>query len=43
MLEANGNEVHRYILHNDAIEQMGPLAVAARTLWSRQSYRRLPN
>ncbi|MGD0901127.1 MAG: glycosyltransferase [Thermoguttaceae bacterium] len=41
MLESRGHEVLRYTLHNDAIGQMGRLAVAARTLWNRQSYRRL--
>src|SRR5271166_4544400 len=41
MLEANGHEVVRFTVHNDAIKEMGGLRAAARTFWSRQIYREL--
>ena len=41
LLEANGHEVTRFSVHNDAIREMGGLRVAALTLWSRPAYRDL--
>jgi len=41
LLESRGHTVIRYTVHNDAIERMGRLEVAARTLWNRQTYREL--
>ena len=39
LLESHGVTVIRYTLHNDAINQMGRLEVAGRTLWNPASYR----
>jgi glycosyltransferase involved in cell wall biosynthesis len=39
LLEANGHQVFRYTVHNQAIGKAAALATAARTLWSRDSYR----
>ncbi len=39
MLEAFGNEVIQYRVHNDSIKAMSGLSVAARTIWNRSSYR----
>jgi glycosyltransferase involved in cell wall biosynthesis len=41
LLEANGHRVVRYTAHNDAIDAMGRIEVAARTLWNQHSYREL--
>ena len=41
VLEENGHEVVRYTVHNDAIRDMGRLAVAGKTLWNRTTYREL--
>lgn len=38
VLEAHGHRVLRYTLHNDAVEGIGRAALAARTVWSRESY-----
>src|SRR5712691_9219065 len=38
MLEANGHEVIPYYVHNDSIEGMNRLELAARTVWSRPAY-----
>jgi glycosyltransferase involved in cell wall biosynthesis len=38
LLEERGHRVLRYELHNDAVEGMGRLALAARTVWSREAY-----
>lgn len=38
VLEAMGHRVLRYTLHNDAVEGTGRAALAARTVWSRESY-----
>jgi glycosyltransferase involved in cell wall biosynthesis len=38
LLESRGHDVVRLTRHNDAIEQMSGLGVAARTLWNRQVY-----
>lgn len=39
LLEAHGHGVVRYTVHNDAVDAMSRLQVAARTIWSRESYR----
>jgi glycosyltransferase involved in cell wall biosynthesis len=41
LLEARGNQVLRFTLHNDAIHQMNRLRLAARTMWHGDVYRRL--
>jgi hypothetical protein len=41
LLEGRGHRVVRFTMHNEAIEQMGRLAVARRTLWNGQVYRQL--
>jgi glycosyltransferase involved in cell wall biosynthesis len=41
LLEANGHQVVRYTAHNDAIDAMDRIEVAARTLWNQHSYREL--
>jgi glycosyltransferase involved in cell wall biosynthesis len=41
LLRAHGHEVILYCLHNDAINSMGRLRVASRTIWSRPAYREL--
>jgi glycosyltransferase involved in cell wall biosynthesis len=41
LLESRGHEVRRYTLHNDAIEDMSRLAIAAKTFWNRSSHRAL--
>jgi glycosyltransferase involved in cell wall biosynthesis len=41
MLEAHGQEVLQFTLHNDSIDGANRLATAARTLWNRQVYRQL--
>ena len=38
MLEAAGHRVLRYTLHNDAVGGLGRAALAARSVWSRESY-----
>lgn len=40
-LEEFGHEVVRYTRHNDAIDGMGRVEVAANTLWSKQTYAEL--
>jgi glycosyltransferase involved in cell wall biosynthesis len=39
LLRAHGHEVVPYHLHNDAIDTMGRLDAASRTVWSRPGYR----
>jgi glycosyltransferase involved in cell wall biosynthesis len=41
LLESRGHEVRRYTQHNDAIENMSRLAIAAKTFWNRSSHREL--
>lgn len=41
LLRARGHEIVEYFVHNDAIEQMGRVEVATRTIWNRQSRRTL--
>jgi len=41
LLEAHGHQVVRFTAHNKSIRTQAPLAVALRTLWSLQTYRRL--
>jgi len=41
LLESRGHTVTRYTVHDDVIDQMRRLEVAARTLWNRQTYREL--
>src|SRR4051794_33930188 len=41
MLEARGHEVIQYCVRNDAIDGMGRLGLASRTIWSRESYRQV--
>ncbi|NJN86065.1 MAG: glycosyltransferase family 4 protein [Leptolyngbyaceae cyanobacterium SL_7_1] len=41
LLEAKGHSVHRYTVHNDAIQQKNPLAVATTTVWNREIYQEL--
>jgi glycosyltransferase involved in cell wall biosynthesis len=41
LLEANGHEVVRFTRHNDAINHMGRLEAAQRTIWNHDSYRQL--
>jgi glycosyltransferase involved in cell wall biosynthesis len=38
LLMRRGHEVHRYVLHNDAIVEMGKLAVARCVLWNSAAY-----
>jgi len=38
MLRANGHRVTQYCLSNDAIDGMGRLALASRTIWSRPAF-----
>jgi glycosyltransferase involved in cell wall biosynthesis len=39
LLEANGHEVVRYHLHNDALQHMNPAEAALRTIWNPRSRR----
>jgi glycosyltransferase involved in cell wall biosynthesis len=41
MLKENGHQVTQYHLHNDAIDAMSKLQVAARTIWSGQAFQEL--
>lgn len=41
MLEDFGHEVKRYTRHNDDIDNLSRLSVAAKTFWNRRSYREL--
>jgi glycosyltransferase involved in cell wall biosynthesis len=41
MLEAHGHEVIRYSVHNDSIDGMSTLDVAARAVWSRPAYHQI--
>jgi glycosyltransferase involved in cell wall biosynthesis len=41
MLEAFGNQVIQYHVHNDSIKTMSSVGVAMRTVWNRRSYRDL--
>lgn len=41
LLEAHGHEVVSYVLHNDAVDDMSRLRLAAGTIWSRKSAREL--
>ena len=38
LLQAHGHEVIPYNVHNDAIDTLGRLEVASRTIWSRAAY-----
>jgi glycosyltransferase involved in cell wall biosynthesis len=39
MLEAYGHQIIPYRIHNDSIENMSRLGIAARTIWNRSSFR----
>jgi glycosyltransferase involved in cell wall biosynthesis len=41
LLESRGHEVVRYTLHNDAINEMGQLGIALRTVWHHRVFREL--
>lgn len=41
MLKARGHNVVQYFLHNDAIDTMGRLQTASRTIWSRPAFQEL--
>lgn len=41
MLRAHGHEVTQYCLHNECVDAMGRLRLAARTIWSRTAVREL--
>lgn len=41
LLESRGHEVVRYTVHNDDLADRGRLRMAAETIWSARSYRRL--
>jgi glycosyltransferase involved in cell wall biosynthesis len=41
LLESRGHDVVRFTMHNDDINEMNPLSVAAKTLWNRGSHREL--
>ncbi len=41
LLESKGHEVLRFTIHNDSINEMGAVALAARTVWNRDSARKL--
>lgn len=41
LLESRGHAVIRHTVHNDVINQMRRLDLAARTLWNRETYREL--
>ncbi len=43
MLEAFGDEVIQYRVHNDSIKAMSGVEVAARTIWNQRSYRDIRN
>jgi len=43
MLEAFGDQVIQYRVHNDSIKAMSGLGVAARTIWNQSSYRDVRN
>ena len=38
LLNSRGHEVVRYSVHNDAIDEMNRVAVAAKAIWNRDSY-----
>jgi glycosyltransferase involved in cell wall biosynthesis len=39
LLQSRGHEVQTYTVHNDAVAQLGKLALARKTLWNKDSYR----
>jgi glycosyltransferase involved in cell wall biosynthesis len=41
LLEAHGHEVQRYTQHNDAVEKISRLSLAAKTIWNRTTHREL--
>jgi len=41
LLESKGHEVVQFTLHNDAVESMNPLALAASSIWNREAARQL--
>jgi glycosyltransferase involved in cell wall biosynthesis len=41
LLRDHGHEVVEYVEHNRSIESLGRLSLALRTVWSRETYRRL--
>ena len=41
MLEAHGHEVVRYTEHNDDVREFNQLSLAARTIWSRETTKKL--
>ncbi len=41
LLESHGHEVVRYTIHNDAIHEMRRVAIAAKTLWNRDTSREI--
>ncbi|KAF2989104.1 glycosyltransferase [Methylocystis sp. MJC1] len=38
MLRSHGHNVTEYFVHNDALSGMAPLTLAAKTIWSRQTF-----
>src|SRR5262245_40071540 len=41
LLRDHGDAVEQFTVHNDAVQQMGRLALARRTVWNKDSYRAL--
>ena len=41
LLEEHGHDVVRYTEHNDSVDELGKLALASRTIWSRESAARI--
>ncbi|MCC6240339.1 MAG: glycosyltransferase [Phycisphaerales bacterium] len=41
LLQSRGQLISTFFLHNDAVDSMGRLTLAAKTLWNRDTYRRL--
>lgn len=41
LLQSKGNEVLRFTVHNDSINEMGGLTLAMRTIWNRDNARKL--
>lgn len=43
LLADRGHEVLRYLVHNDAIEDMSAIGVTVRTIWNNKTYREIKN
>lgn len=41
LLELHGHQVHRYTIHNDEIKDISSLSLVGKTLWNRDTYRRV--